>query len=391
MKFISTILLFLIVSGVWAQSPKLERSLKEVTFSRRGYELGFQHGKLLKIEIDDLVTKWKMNTTKAFGKDADIILKEFFKYANFTDAIKKWTPDLFKEIEGIANGSKQRFNDILVLNLLDEFWVYIDQLYNHHCTDIGVASIHGSPSYVAQNMDIESYTDGYQTLVRLEKTNESPEQLILTHPGLIALNGMNETGVGVVVNTIMQLSASTAGLPVAFIVRKIIDSTDKDDLLEFLTSVNHASGQNYIVGIRGEVFDFEASANQVIQYNPKNENGTVYHTNHPIVNNDLKPWYNQFNPNLEADEKPHSNNSYIRLSAVKKHVIDKMKITEEDIKNALRSKDDTMNPVCRSNQNNGRVFTFASTIMSLSGKPYLKITAGPPDESEYKRIDFTSE
>ena len=56
------------------------------------------------------------------------------------------------------------------------------------------------------------------------------------------------------------------------------------------------------------------------------------------------------------------------------------------IKETLRSKDDKENPVCRAPKNGG--FTFASVIMTLTGMPYLQVTAGPPDQSEYKRFDF---
>ena len=117
-------------------------------------------------------------------------------------------------------------------------------------------------------MDLENYTDGFQVLMRLEATTAEPEQLILTHPGLIALNGLNQFGIGVCVNTLMQLKASHDGLPVAFVIRGILKSKNKKESLAFIKDVNHASGQNYLIGIQGEVFDFEASANQVIRYNP---------------------------------------------------------------------------------------------------------------------------
>jgi isopenicillin-N N-acyltransferase like protein len=92
------------------------------------------------------------------------------------------------------------------------------------------------------------------------------------------------------VNTLLELKASSNGLPVAFVVRRIINSTDKEDLLNFIQTVSHASGQNYILGIRGEVYDFEASANKVVRFEPKNKNGTVYHTNHALANDDIWPW-----------------------------------------------------------------------------------------------------
>ena len=74
------------------------RALKEVTFSSSGYELGIQHGTQLKKEIGEVVSAWKKNTSTQLGKDADEVLTDFFNYADFDDAIKKWTPELFEEI-----------------------------------------------------------------------------------------------------------------------------------------------------------------------------------------------------------------------------------------------------------------------------------------------------
>lgn len=365
-----------------------QQVIREVNFSGSGYELGLQHGKLLKTEIGEVVEKMKQNTATNLNKDAKQVLNDFHTYANFNESIKKYTPELYEEIRGIAEGSGQAFNDIMVLNLLDEFWVYINNIENHHCSGMGIPSINGSTSYIAQNLDIEKYTDGYQILMRLARTDARPEQLILTHPGLIGLNGMNETGIGACMNTLMQLKASASGLPVAFIVRRIINSTNKNDLLSFIQTVPHASGQNYIIGIKGEVYDFEASANKVVRFDPKNANGAVYHTNHPIVNDDLKPWSEEYNPNLA--DKPVSSNSFIRLVSVENRISQTPAINDYLIKETLRSKDDLNNPVCRTINSAGTIFTFASVIMTLTGNPYMQITKGSPDETDYKKIKFSS-
>ncbi len=374
------ILLLVISVTTFSQTLTSRREIREVELSNTGYELGFQHGKLLKNEIGEIVGKMKKNTTDILKKDADLILKDFFSYANFTNDIKKYIPDLYEEVRGIAEGSEQAFNDIMVLNLLDELWVYIDNVNNHHCSSLGVPSIKGSPSYIAQNMDLETYLEGHQVLIRLSKTTTRPEQLILTYPGCIALNGMNEKGVGVCVNTLMQLNASSKGLPVAFMIRHVIGLTEKKALLNFIQTTPHASGQNYIIGIRGEVYDFEASANRVVRFDPKNTNGTVYHTNHPIVNNDVKAWFKK--------EKSENANTHIRLASVQKRVSESI-IDDTLIKETLSSKDDIANPVCRSVDSGRGIFTFSSVIMMLTDTPYLQVTAGSPDQSDYKRIDFT--
>ena len=365
-----------------AQSPQTQnprpRYLREVRLSGSGYALGLQHGRELKKEIGEIVAKWKKSVENELKQHADTIVKQFFAYARFDESIKKWTPELYEEVRGIADGSGQAFNDIMVHNLLDEFWVWQDAREKHHCSGIGVPARDGQPGYIAQNMDLESYTDGYQVLLRLAKTAQAPEQLILTYPGLIATNGLNEAGIGACMNTLMQLKASPTGLPVAFIVRRILNSTDKDEVLRFIQTVPHASGQNYILGIKGEVYDFEASCNKVVRFDPQNDNGTVYHTNHPVANDDLKDWY----------KEPEKGNSAIRFTSVQGRMAALPGIKDADIKAALRAKDDLNHPVCRAfNQWGG---TFGSVVMTLTGNPKLQITAGPPDESEYKEVRFTT-
>jgi isopenicillin-N N-acyltransferase like protein len=363
---------------VGAQSTEtlIPRRLREVNFSGSGYKLGLQHGQQLKKEIGEIVVKWKKSVETQLNTPADQVVKAFFEYARFDKAIKMWTPDLYEEVRGIAEGSGQAFNDIMVHNLLDEFWVWQDAHDKHHCSGIGVPSRDGAPGYIAQNMDLEGYTDGYQVLMRLARTSQSPEQLILTYPGCIALNGLNEAGIGACMNTLMQLKGNATGLPVAFIVRGILGFVRKDNVLRFIEKVPHASGQNYIIGIRGEVYDFEASANKVVRFDPQNANGTVYHTNHPIVNDDLKDWY----------KNPKSDNSTTRLASVQSRIAHLAGIKDDDIKSALRAKDDPKHPVCRTyNQWGG---SFGSVIMTLTGAPKLQITAGPPDESEYKNLYF---
>jgi predicted choloylglycine hydrolase len=373
-----------------SENDVIERELRQVTLSGSGYELGLQHGQIFKKEIGEIVEKWKENMKAQLERDAEEVLGEFLAYADFEGSIKKWTPELYEEVRGIAEGSEQDFDVIMTLNMLDEFWVYLNNPENHHCSNIGVPSVNGNVSYIAQNMDIETYTDGYQTLFRIEASGNTPEQLVLSHPGLIALNGMNSTGVGLIMNTIMQLNASNSGLPVAFVVRKVLASTDKDEIIKFITSVNHASGQNYILGVRGEVFNFEASANKVVRFDPGNKNQTVYHTNHPIVNDDVKAWFAEFNPKLNKAELPVNSNSYIRLASLSKRIAENDTISDGSIKDALRSKDDVNNPVCRVNGGNGKGFTFASVVMTLTGDPYLQITAGPPSESDYLKVLFSN-
>jgi hypothetical protein len=108
-----------------------------------------------------------------------------------------------------------------------------------------------------------------------------------------------------------------------------------------------------------------------------------------MANDDIKPWFDQYNPNLKEALKPLGSNSHLRFKAVEKRIASSASVGEGLIKEALRSKDDDDHPVCRANRENGRGFTFASIIMTLNEEPYIQVLAGPPDESDYQRFDFS--
>ncbi|MEO5581268.1 MAG: C45 family peptidase, partial [Saprospiraceae bacterium] len=295
-----------------------------------------------------------------------------------------------EEVRGIAVGSGQDFKDVFAFQLVDEYWVYQDKLRNdglyHHCSSIGVPAMNSRPAYVSQNLDIDAWMDGYQIIVHIRPDGNTPEQYLLSCAGVVALNGFNEHGIGVCVNTLMQLNASTDGLPVAFMLRGILEQKKGSDALHFLQNTKHASGQNYILGTVDSVYDFEASSGKVLRMYP-DASGLVFHTNNPVVNDNIKPWYkNYFNRFLAGNTK--NGNSEIRFATLKRRAAASNDKDDSFIKTTLRSKDDLNNPVCRTHLPNKGGFTFGSVIYTLSSTRSMQVTAGPPDESEYQTFSF---
>jgi predicted choloylglycine hydrolase len=206
---------------------------------------------------------------------------------------------------------------------------------------------------------------------------------------MVAINGLNEKGIGICVNSLMELQASTDGLPVAFIVRAVLNKQSGPEALTFLKSVKHASGQNYILGIADSVYDFEASTNQVVRFLPRKEyNSVVYHTNHALVNHDVKEWYKDYHQKVMKCETK-TNNSEVRFASLEKHLnVQPSQISTALIKNTLRSKDSATNPVCRDFNSGEFGFTFSSVLFTLGDKPSVQITNGSPNQSEYKEYFF---
>lgn len=378
--------IFLLIStGAWSQTK-----VPVVELRGTPYERGLSHGIQLKSQITEVYGKWKDNIRKMGFSNPDSLLKAFLATTDFEPAIQKYLPEIKDELRGIAEGSGQPLYDVYAFQLVDEFWIYLDKIYNeekHHCSGVGVPATKNHPAYIAQNMDLENYMQGYQVLLHIPANGKVPEQYILTCAGLVALGGMNGSGIALCMNTIMELKASTDGLPVAFMIRGVLSQNNAKDALAFLKNTKHASGQNYILGAGDSVYNFEASASKVVRYLPSKNSSIVYHTNHALVNDDVKPWHQKAYEQRLAGTK--TDNSVIRFVSLEQRMNKNPEgINTDHIKSTLRAKDNPNHPVCRPHREGGGGFTFSSIIYTIGGKRSIQLTYGSPDQAEYVEYFF---
>jgi predicted choloylglycine hydrolase len=365
-----------------AAEPKEDRRLTIVALEGPPRQRGLVHGKTLKGPIHELLKLWKADLAERYKMDADAFVKKFVKHTDYLPAIKKWTPDLLDEVRGIAEGAAVDFDTMLVFQLIDEYWVNGPGVAGEHCSSIGAARRGDRPTLIAQNMDLEGFREGSQVVLRIAYPNSKREALVLTNAGLIALNGLNNRGVGICCNTLTQLANCRDGLPVACVVRGVLERETEQAALDFLRQVKHASGQNYIIGGPSQVHCYECSAGKVSRFMPTPESDLVWHTNHPLVNDDYTPAYRKA---LEQKGEKKPDNSTVRLQCVEKRLGKDSAVVGMDlIKATLTAKDSAEFPVCRPYKNKKDNFTFASTIMVLGDQPALHIAPGPPDVHPYR-------
>lgn len=301
------------------------------------------YGKSAKAAIAEVVHLWRAGLGDGSGKagslssaEADKYIEAFLSETEYLSAIEQWTPDLLEEVKGIAEGAEQTFNNILGLQLMDEEWIYGIQRKlerpSSKCTAFAVPNQADGVSYAGQNMDVPSWIESRQTLLRLTKTDHSPEALIFSMAGSLGFNGLNANGLGITCNTLIQLNYATDGLPVAFIVRSVLEKNSIDEAEEFLRSIKHASGQNYILSSAGDMRCFECCSTRVVRYAPENWQGRVVHSNHPLANQDES--------DLIRPEKRRGPSSLARFGSISNRLCDvSTQLTLEDIKAALSAHD----------------------------------------------------
>lgn len=356
-------------------------------------ERGRQHGEALRDEISNILEHWKSSLGTYRGAvhkgSPDDYLTEFLAETDFLSAITKYTPDLLDEVRGLSEGANQRFEDMLAMQMVDEEWTFGLRRKllrpTEKCTGFGIVGTDAQPTMAGQNMDITSWADGYQALTRIKHDEDRPEQMVVIYAGLIGLMGCNAAPLGITCNTLSDLRASAVGLPVAFVVRGVLQQTDLEGAIRFLKRIPHASGQNYILSSPGEVRCFECSAGAVVEYQPGRA-GRVFHTNHQLANSDRDPVILKHHP-----EGRPSTNSEARLNSISTRLMGRPDLSE--IKSALSAHDDPDHPVSRSLGQAGSDrhigFTAASAIYEFADEFRLHLAAGPPCETSFRTYRFS--
>jgi len=231
---------------------------------------------------------------------------------------------------------------------------------------------------IAQNMDISPLQHQFPILLHVIDEASGMESYVYTCPGLVALCGMNNKAIGITCNALTQLKFSADGLPVAFIVRGVLNQKKYADAVDFLHRITHATGQNYLIGGPQKAESYECSVKQVIQYKPKGKDRMVYHTNHPIKNKNYFPLL------LEALEKrkitlEDYDSRCHRLNALEKQ----FKAGDQAVplplmKKILSDRTDYIN----------NDYTYGTLIMVLSPQPELHLAPGRPDEQKFRVFRF---
>ena len=376
-----TVSLFFISSEI-IESDTQENIILNTTYSNlpilhlngTPYENGFQHGQIMKSRIHELVGLWKKDIEKKYQIPANKFIIIFLDSTDYIPYIKKWTPDLLEEIKGISAGSGIDFNTILAFQLIDEIWTNARLIdIPHHCTSVGINNYKkdGSPNYIAQNIDITPFYHGFEILLDIKDKNTDSRKLVTTFAGYIGANGLNKH-IGVTENTLSDLKSSLNGLPVCCIARGVLEKSSFEEAVNFIKTVKHASGQNYIVGSNHDIISLECASDLVTEYWPDSTKDYTFHANRPLTNKSYHPAYLAYLKALYGSIPESISFSDERLESIKNIILNNQHISLETIKDVLSKK-----PICNSN-------TFVSTIMEFDNEfSELRISPGKPDSTEY--------
>ena len=332
---------------------------------------GEQHGEALRGRIADGLAQWADAIATAHGTDPDAYVSAFVRGTDFLPAIRRWTPRLLDEVEGIARGSGQPWEWIYACNLLDEEWTWARARRLGDppgCTVAGFAPQDGAP-VIAQTMDINTFHDGTQAVVRLDGDGD-PDVLAFTRAGMIGLTGCNAAGLAVVVNNLDVLPTSRTGLPVAFAMRGALEHRSLADAVGFLSEVTHATGQHYgLAGPEG-LASVEAWATGVtVSTDP---GPRLLHTNHPLTTDRVAD---------DAETRFQGSRTRERLA-----YLDREAGGCRDVLGLQALLADRTVPVSLAADRSS--MTFGAVVYECSEPPSMRVAIGPPHLTPFERVDW---
>ncbi len=254
------------------------------------YERGFQHGTALKFVIKRSLKNFENwieeNTTIKVPEEA---ISDFATGKGYIQSVKDQLPELFNEFQGIVDGAQVDFDKLFTYQSFDEFNSYLEA-GNHfktnegHCTTTGVFGRQNQANFLTHNNDLPSYHEGAVTVLKIKNPNSDLVILQQTFAGQIGQNGVNNYGVAVGINTIIDMPVSNKGIPVSFNVRKILESKNITEALAYLKKVDYGSSMNYLIADREIAISVETWEDNFVVID-NNKQQYIAHTNHTLQEN----------------------------------------------------------------------------------------------------------
>jgi isopenicillin-N N-acyltransferase-like protein len=351
-------------------APEHRDRLPIIELSGGPRDRGLAHGEGLRDLIAHGLELW-LERLPTHGASAQQTIDDFLNQSGHLRAAQEWTPNVVDEVRGIADGAGIPFETLFAYNLADEQQIFLDGPRNK-CTTVGIRAGADGVPISGQTMDTPGWFADTRVALSIHEEETGLDILAFTIAGIVVLCGVNSAGVSVWCNAVYQLANSPHGLPVACVARATLSQPTIGQAEQFIRSVSHASGQNYLVGSPDGVISLECSARSVAA--TRLDGNAVWHTNHPLGNLD------------RID------------SSVDENSIDRDRFAGSRLQRAARISElqdilsDRTTPVCKVSVDDDEFgYTVWGVVVEHLVPPRVHATPGPPALLPWQVLPFRAE
>ncbi|MDR3205012.1 MAG: C45 family autoproteolytic acyltransferase/hydrolase [Deltaproteobacteria bacterium] len=351
----------------------------------QGLALGRAHGEALRDKITEFVeTAHRVHLENVGLKiEREDLLTLSQRNLGF---FKNYSPILFEELEGIAQGSNRSLIDIILINSFLELEdlrapalgprLRSDRLWG--CTSFNVKAKAASDGpIIGQTYDMEAYYARFNAVLKITKLS-GQKQIIYTLAGILGLNGLNSDGLALVINKLVARDARP-GVIYPFVVRKALDQQRIGDAFGAVAFCGRATAMNYQLNCADSVaFCLETTATRFAQLDFSH---SLAHSNH-FLHPDLKP--------LEESGWLSHGGSYVRLQ-VAQEILDQYKgrLDSQILKTLCRNHVNRPRSICAHGYpDEPDYFSYASisAVIIEPSKALMHFCGAYPCQNEFQTI-----
>jgi hypothetical protein len=215
------------------------------TIAGKPRERGRRYGEQFKDAIHAFLDR---EIYRAFVQAKHPTRDDMLRYAGLcAGQVKTFSPLLHDELEGMAEGSGLRLEELVLINLHEELWHRGVLPSSEHCTAVAIGPKEGAgDTFVGQTWDWMESVRGLSTLLHWKRP-EGPSLLAYAFPGLWVGAGLNAAGVALVWTSAGK-GNPRVGIPSYLLIAQMLYQDSLNAALEEARRAKHAGFFTFVLG-----------------------------------------------------------------------------------------------------------------------------------------------
>lgn len=346
-----------------------------ISLKGKPFDMGFKHGRALNQQIGANLSLYMEMILGNTGIKEEKLLEQAL---SFLPVLQEAAPSIVEEMEGIARGARVPIGSVLLLNARTE--LMSGTCLTGECTAIGLASqrtVDGHP-LLAQNWDWMPWSKTGAAFFILQPA-EGPRALIFGEAGQVGKIGLNEAGLGVLLNILVSGDLQT-GIPIHVLLRMILNEVDASGAAARIRNAARASASHFLLGdVEGNIIGLEFTPKTSSEILPSKS--AIVHTNHfcdsSVTDTDLTL-------SMLPD-------TVKRLDRAKKLIDQREKWTSHELRDVFMDHQNGPTSICRHVDTSVPIHLQTETVGSFVFdlfKKKIQATYGQPCRNAYREVSL---
>ena len=352
--------------------------LPRFTFSGSPEEIGRQYGEScragIRLHLDRLRERFD-----ASGISADRAAERSLDYR---EAVRAVSPDLDRELGGLADGAGISLGEAYLLQLRAEIYADLvgDLEASNECTTFAFEpeATDTGATLTGQNADLPAMYRDLLVVVEFRPV-EGPAILMVVPAGQISYIGINDAGLSAFAN-FLTCEGWRTGYPRYLFTRLALQHRDLDSAIAAVEGLDRASSRNLLLQGGGRAVDLENTPDRMVRLLP--EQGRIFHSNHYLAE-ELRTEERSVGDRLRNSEIRYRR--IAELADPASGVVSRGRIAE-----IMRDRQDPENAISVE-LDDRHEFGEYMTVCGVIAEPeagLLWVSAGPPSQHPYAAAGF---